>query len=60
MKGIDAALKIFKEFITKNQHGGVSEQVVSLSIAIAEASARLDKSTFSLYKKQSSIGDKDF
>ena len=60
MKGIDAALKTFKDFITENQHEGVSEQVVSLSIAIAEASARLDKSTFSLYKKQSSIGDKDF
>jgi hypothetical protein len=46
--------------VEENPHTGTTEQIVTLSLAIAEASTRLDKSTFALFKEETDIGDKVF
>ena len=55
-QNLDAALKVVQD----NPYTGTAEQVVTLSLAIAEAGNALDASTFSLYKEQSGIGEKVF
>ena len=50
----------FERFVAENPYSGTAEQIVTLSLGIAEASKRLDASTFRLYAEQSGIGDKVF
>ncbi len=59
-KNVDAALKTFKQFVKENPCDGTAEQVVTLSLGIAEASKILDKSVFVLYKEASNISSKTF
>ena len=59
-KNPDAVLKTFKQFVEENPCDGTTEQVVTLSLGIAEAGKRLDKSVFVLYKDEANIGSKVF
>ena len=60
MTDIVAAMKTFQRFVAENPYSGTEEQIVTLSLGIAEASNRLDTSTFRLYAEKSDIGDKVF
>ena len=53
-------MKTFKQFVKENPYDGTAEQIVTLSLGIAEAGRRLDKSVFVLYKEASNISDKVF
>ena len=60
MTDIGSAIETFKRFVAENPYSGTAEQIVTLSLGIAEASNRLDASTFRLYAEQTGIGDKVF
>ena len=60
MTDIVAAMETFQRFVAENPYSGTAEQIVTLSLGIAEASNRLDTSTFRLYAEKSGIGDKVF
>ena len=51
MTDVGEALVTFKRFVEENPYTGTAEQVVTLSIGLAEAGIRLDASTFALYKQ---------
>ena len=52
------SLATFKRFVDENPYKGTAEQIVAISIALAEAEERLDKSTFKLWKDESGIPNK--
>jgi hypothetical protein len=54
------ALATFQELLADNPHTGTAEQVVALSLAIAEASEILSATTFALYRDESGLGEKVF
>jgi hypothetical protein len=54
------ALGTFVQLVEENPYAGTAEQIVTLSLGIAEAATQLDASTFSLFKEQSGIGEKVF
>lgn len=56
----DKALEDFVSLLAKNPHTGTAEQVVTLSLAIAEAHQTLPAGTFALSKEASGLGDKVF
>ena len=56
----DKALGDFVSLVAKNPHSGTAEQVVTLSLAIADANQTLPARTFALYKEASGLGDKVF
>lgn len=60
MTDVGEALVTFKRFVEENPYTGTAEQVVTLSIGLAEAGIRLDASTFALYKQETGIGEKVF
>ena len=53
-------LRTFKQLVEENPHTGTTEQIVTLSLAIAEASTCLDRSTLAVFKEEIEIGDKVF
>ena len=58
--GEDKALATFTQFVAENPYKGTAEQVVTLSLGIAAAGARLSRATFAIYRDQSGIGEKVF
>lgn len=56
----DKGLATFKQVVADNPHTGSAEEVVNLSLAIAEAGDRLTPTTFALYRDASGVGDKVF
>ena len=54
------ALAAFQELLANNPHTGTAEQVVTLSLGIAEASESLSAGTFALYRDESGLGEKVF
>ena len=56
----DKGLATFKQVVADNPHTGSAEEVVTLSLAIAEAGDRLTPTTFALYRDASGVGDKVF
>jgi len=54
------ALATFQELLAKNPHTGTAEQVLNLSLGIAEASETLSAATFALYRDESRLGEKVF
>ena len=54
------ALATFQELLANNPHKGTAEQVVTLSLGIAEASETLPAGTFALYRDESGLGEKVF
>ena len=60
MADIVAAMETFQRFVAENPYSGTTYQIIALSLGIAEASNRLDTSTFRLYAEQSGIADKLF
>jgi hypothetical protein len=54
------ALATFQELLANNPHTGTAEQVVNLSLGIAEASQTLSAATFALYRDESGVGEKVF
>ena len=56
----DRGLATFKQVVADNPHTGSAEEVVALSLAIAEAGDRLTPTTFALYRDASGVGDKVF
>lgn len=57
---VETTLSRIKAITAKNPYTGTAEQIVALSIGISEASGALARSTFSLYKDETGIGDKIF
>lgn len=53
-------LATFKQVVADNPHTGRAGEVVTLSLAIAEAGDRLTPTTFALYRDASGVGDKVF
>lgn len=53
-------LKTFKKLFAENPHTGTKEQVVTLSLGLAEAAELLDKSTYALFKEEVGINEKLF
>jgi hypothetical protein len=56
----ETALSKIRAITAENPYTGTAEQIVALSIGIVEASGALARSTFSLYKDETGIGDKIF
>ena len=56
----DTALSTFTQFVAENPYTGTAEQVITLSLGIAAAGERLSRSTFTLYRDESGIGEKVF
>ena len=54
------ALATFQELLANNPHRGTAEQVLNLSLGIAEASETLSAGTFALYRDESGLGEKVF
>jgi hypothetical protein len=54
------ALATFQELLADNPHKGTAEQVLNLSLGIAEASETLSAGTFALYRDESGLGEKVF
>ena len=52
------ALATFKQFVAENPYDGTTEQIVAVSIGLAETASRLDRSTFALFKEETGINDK--
>ena len=57
---LDEYLETFGRFVEDHPYDGTAKQIVTLALGIAEASKKLDKSIFLLYKEQSSISSKIF
>ena len=53
-------LHSFQDLLAANPHTGSAEQVVTLSIAIADASETLDRSAFGILRDESGINSKVF
>lgn len=53
-------LKTFKKLFAENPHTGTKEQVVTLSLGLAEAAELLDKSTYALFKEEVGVNEKLF
>ena len=51
-------LQTFKRFVAENPYTGTAEQVVTLSLGLAAASAQLEKSTYINYRQETGISDK--
>tara|TARA_B100000965_G_C19548448_1_gene738974 strand:- start:592 stop:1560 length:969 start_codon:yes stop_codon:yes gene_type:complete len=56
----DAAMETFLRFVEENPHNGTTQQIVLLSLGISEASKRLDKSVFLIYKERTNLDEKLF
>ena len=54
------ALREFKHLCQKNPYTGTAEEIVTLSLGIADASKQVDRSALALYREESGIGDKIF
>ena len=52
------ALATFKQFVAENPYDGTREQVIAVSIGLAETASRLDRGTFALFKEETGINDK--
>ena len=55
-KNLDTALRVVRE----NPYTGTAQQVVTTSLAVAEAATQMDASTFALYREGTGIGEKVF
>lgn len=60
MTETDTALSTFARFVEENPYTGTTDQVVTLSLGIAAAGERLSRSTFTLIREESGIGEKVF
>ena len=58
MTAVDKSIATFERFVTENPYNGTTEQIVTLSVGLAETASRLDRSTFSLLKEGIDINDK--
>jgi len=55
---VTQTLKAFREFVAANPHTGTTEQVVTLSLGLAEAAEQLDKTTYINYRQATGINEK--
>ena len=51
-------LRAFKDFVEANPYTGTAEQVVTLSLGLAEAAEQLDSNTYIHYRKETGINEK--
>ncbi len=51
-------LQTFKQFVAANPYSGTAEQVVTLSLGLAEVAERLDRTTYIQYRQETGINDK--
>ena len=56
----EEVLSYFKQVLVENPYTGTTEQIVTTSLAIAEASVRVKGRTFILWRDETGIGDKVF
>lgn len=52
------ALATFKQLVAENPYDGTTEQIVTLSLGLAETAKRLDRGTYALWKDETGINDK--
>ena len=58
MTALEDVLATFRQLVAENPYTGTAEQIVTLSLALAEAGKRLDPTTFRLYKEATEINPK--
>ena len=60
MTAVDQGLESFKQLVAENPITGSTEQVVALSLGIAQAGEKVSRADFATYRDASGVGDKVF
>jgi len=55
---VTQTLTAFKDFVAANPYTGTAEQVIALSLGLAEAAEQLDNNTYIHYRKETGINEK--
>jgi hypothetical protein len=55
---VTRTLRAFKDFVEANPYTGTADQVITLSLGLAEAAEQLDSNTYIHYRKETGINEK--